>query len=254
MKKIKELNSYQKGILGIMLIMIFVFAVIYSRIISQVGFEYKGKIFIPKQENETTIYSGKLDGEEAYFMISEKKTVVFQCGEKTYGPYTAKEDASAIPKEIELSDDMIGIELCEGEKILFRGGFLDLGDSYWLYNEDGSFSEESIDYVVLNGVELDENGEEVDPLEPSVITILELMREPKLTHKGEWYAWFAATFICVLNAGLILFADKLFRWNLTFFIRNAEQAEASEWQIASRYVSWTSLTVAALVLFVVGLR
>lgn len=33
---------------------------------------------------------------------------------------------------------MTGIEISHGETILFRGGVLELGDSYWLYNEDGT--------------------------------------------------------------------------------------------------------------------
>ena len=58
----------------------------------------------------------------------------------------------------------------------------------------------------------DENGNEIDPMEPSAPTILYLMMgEPELEHEGEWFAWFGTVLICVINALLILSADELFR-------------------------------------------
>ena len=80
------------------------------------------------------------------------------------------------------------------------------------------------------------------------------MNDPELTHKGEWFAWFGALFICALNAISILFADELFRWNLAFRIRNADHAEPSDWEIAGRYIGWTVLSIMALVLFIIGLQ
>ncbi|MDD6212298.1 MAG: hypothetical protein PUB22_04045, partial [Clostridiales bacterium] len=147
-----------------------------------------------------------------------------------------------------------GVELRQGEDILFRGGVLETGDSFWLYNEDGTLDNFGFSYVTSDGIEWDENGNEIDPLEPSASTILELMNDPKLTHKGEWFAWFGALFICVLNAIYILFADELFRWNLAFRIRNVDHAEPSDWEIAGRYIGWIFLSIMALVLFIIGLQ
>ena len=100
----------------------------------------------------------------------------------------------------------------------------------------------------------DENGNVIDPMEPSAATILTLMGGPELTHKGEWLCWLGAVFLCVLNALSILFADELFRWNLKFRVRNADQAEPSDFEIAGRYTGWTLLTIAALVIFIMGLQ
>ena len=80
------------------------------------------------------------------------------------------------------------------------------------------------------------------------------MNDPELTHKGEWFAWFGALFICALNAISILFADELFRWNLAFRIRNVDDSEPSDWEIAGRYIGWTVLSIMALVLFIIGLQ
>lgn len=254
MEKIKSLNLYQKCILVFLIAMALVFVVVYSVTISQVGFEYKGTILVPSEENGNTVYSGKIRGQQAHFTVSVDKTVVFQHGDKTYGPYSAKEDPTAIPKDEKMAEHMTGVELRQGEDILFRGGVLDTGDSYWLYHEDGTLANFVLSYVTSDGIERDVNGIEIDPIKPSAATILELMNGPNLTHKGEWLAWFGAVFLCVLNALSIFFADTLFHWNLAFRIRNADHAEPSDWEIASRYTGWAVLTIAALALFIMGLQ
>lgn len=254
MERIKCLGRYQKGLLLIMVAMIIVFSMLYPITIARVGFAYKGAILVPNYENNSTVYSGKIQGKQANFTVDEDKTVLFQYDGKTYGPYTAKDDATAIPKDSELRDDMVGVELRQGEEILFRGGVLDYGDYLWLYNEDGSIENLDITVTTNYGTVMDENGNVIDPMEPSVITILDLMGEPELTHKGNWLAWFGAVFICVLNVLSILFADELFRWNLRFQIRNVDHAEPSDFEIAGRYISWTVLKIMALVVFVMGLQ
>jgi len=91
-------------------------------------------------------------------------------------------------------------------------------------------------------------------MKPSASTILKLMNNPELTHKGDWIAWFGAVIICVFNALSILFADELFRWHLAFLIRDVDRAEPSDWELAGRYISWAMLTIMALVLFIMGLQ
>ena len=41
---------------------------------------------------------------------------------------------------------------------------------------------------------------------------------------------------------------------MQFSIRDAELAEPSEWELAGRYIGWTLVTVAALVLYIMGLQ
>ena len=62
MGKIKSLNGYQKGILIFMIAMALIFAVIYPKIISRVGYRYNDAILVPTQENGNTVYSGKIKG------------------------------------------------------------------------------------------------------------------------------------------------------------------------------------------------
>ena len=251
-KRIKNLNRYQKCFLLIMLLMSLVFTILYPITISRVGYEYKNSIFVPIQENNNIIYSGKIHGTQAHFTVSEDKTLVFQYGDKTYGPYTLKEDPAAIPQNDDMSGYMTGAELRCGENILFRGGMLQTADSYWLYNEDGTDYEFS--YVAEDETEQDADGNFIDPDQPSAGTILELMNNPLLTHKGNWTAWFGAVAICLLNAFSILFAEEIFHWNLMLQIRDANNAEPSEWEIIGRYLSWSILIIAALILFIIGLQ
>ena len=251
-KRIKNLNRYQKCFLLIMLLMSLVFTILYPITISRVGYEYKNSILVPTQENNNIIYSGKIHGTQAHFTVSEDKTLAFQYGDKTYGPYTLKEDSGAIPQNKDMSEYMTGVELRCGENILFRGGVLQTADSYWLYNEDGNDYEFS--YMAEDETERDADGNIIDPDEPSTGNILELMNDPVLTHKGNWTAWLGALIISIFNAFSILYADEIFRWNLAFQIRDTDGTEPSDWEIAGRYVSWIILILVALIIYIMGLN
>ena len=254
MERIKRLGRYPKIILLLLTVMVLVFTILYPIVTARVGFLYEDAILVPSEENGATVYSGKIRGTSARFTVSADKTVVFQCGDTVYGPYTAKEDPTAIPKGTGSPTPMTGIELRCGDKIVFRGGVEKSGDWRFLYNEDGSSENIRITATMSDGTVVDSNGNIIDPMEPSVSTILDLMDGPVLTHKGAWIGWFGGVLICALAAVCILFADELFRWNASFLVRNTEEAEPSDWEIASRYITWTALPVMALVVFILGLR
>lgn len=254
MERIKDLNRYQKGLLIFMIVMTLLFAIIYPVTISKVGYRYNDAILVPTQEKGKISYTGKIQGKRAQFIVSEGKSVEFQYGDKSYGTYTMKEDPTAIPKDREMAEEMTGVEIRKGDKLLFRGGVWDDGAFYWLYNEDGTLDNLGFAVYSSYGIEYDENGDVIDRLEPSASTIYELLNEPELTHKGEAQAWFVAVLACVFNVFTMLFADELFRWNLAFQIRNAENAEPSDLEITGRYIGWTAMTIVALVLFVMGLQ
>lgn len=251
--RVKVLGRYQKIILLLMAVMILAFTVIYPIVTVRSGFLYADTILVPAEEDGCTVYSGKIYGTAATFTVSANKTVIFQYGNTVYGPYTVKEDPTAIPKDSDLQAQMTGIELRCGGEIVFRGGVVNSGDWRMLYNEDGSFDLlRSITATMNDGTVVDENGNRID--QPSVSTILDLMDGPALTHKGTWLGWFGGVLICVITALTMLFADELFRWNASFLVRNAEEAEPSDWEIAGRYITWTALPVMAAVIFILGLK
>lgn len=235
-----------------MIVMALIFSVIYPKTISRVGYRYNDAILVQNQENGATVYSGKINGELTQFIISEEQSIILQYGNKTFGPYTMKEDPTAIPKDEESAEQMIGVEIYNNDTVMFRGGILDASDDYllsdedyWLYNEDGTLYNFGFTYT---------SGDEIDEIEPSASTIYELLNDPELTHNGDALAWLGAVVICILNILSILFADELFKLNLMFHIRNAEKAEPSDWEIAGRYICWTAITIMALVIFITGLQ
>ena len=242
--RVNVLGRYQKILLLLMAVMILAFTVIYPIVTARSGFLYEGTILVPSEEDGCTVYSEKIYGTAATFTVSADKTVIFQYGNTVYGPYTVKEDPTAIPKDSDLQTQMTGIELRCGGEIVFRGGVVNSGDWRMLYNEDGSFDLlRSITATMSDGT-----------MEPSVSTILDLTDGPALTHKGTWLGWFGGVLICVIAALTMLFADELFRWNASFLVRNAEEAEPSDWEIAGRYITWTVLPVMAAVIFILGLK
>ena len=254
MERVKNLDRYQKGILLLLAVMIVLFGVIYGIVTSRVGFLYKDAILQPTEENGNTIYSGKINGHDCRFTVTADKIVTFQCDEKVYGPYTVTEDPSAIPEEDEMSERMRGIEIKCGETIVFRGGVYQADSFLLMVNEDGSFAGFNITATMSDGTIIGENGEIIDPTEPSAEDILSLTDGPELTKKGHWLAWFMGILLSALTTVSILFADELFRWNLSFQVRNIDHAEPSDWEIASRYIGWTGLTITVLILYIAGLR
>lgn len=122
-----------------------------------------------------------------------------------------------------------------------------------LSGEDGSIYTD-IGVMTSGGFIFNEDGEVIDPNEPSVSDILMVMAGPPLDHKGSWLGWVMGLIICILTAVDILFADELFRLHMAFHISRAEDAEPSDWEIAGRYIGWTVMPVIALVLFIIGLQ
>ena len=235
-----------------MVVMVLVFAIVYPKTLSRVGFDYKDEIFGHSTENGNTVYSGKLSGQASCFIVSPNKTIEFHYGDKIYGPYTIKEDSTAIPQMHSNASSMTGIEVREGNRILFRGGMLVSNGSYILYNEDPDAGFDT-PYVTSDGRLMNANGKPIDAMMPTISTMLKLMNNPELTHKGEGLAWFAAAFLCIINAISILFADELFLFRMAFRVENVEDVWPSDFEIAGRYIGWTIVTIGALVVFIAGL-
>lgn len=262
-KRIRSLERVQKGMLLFAAVLPLAFFAAYFVTTGREGFEYRNAILVPEagadEGADGTVYAGTINGKPAVFTVSPDKTVEFRYGETIYGPYTVKEDPSAIPKRggdvktLAELEDMRGIELYRGDELLFRGGARYFGNGYRLYNEEGEI--EVLGPIMAGGKSLEGSGNTADPTEPSAEVLLELMYGPVLlTHKGDWNGWLFGTLLCAAVSVSILFADELFRWNLRFRIRDPERAEPSEWEIAGRYLTWTMLLILAVTIFIAGLQ
>ncbi|MBO5516614.1 MAG: hypothetical protein J6A42_00795 [Firmicutes bacterium] len=245
MSKGSKLTIYQKIILAVLLVMVLVFSVLYWVTLHREGFRYLDMILVPSEEDGKTVYSGRHHGVvPTSFSVAADGTVVFQYGEETFGPYTLQEDPSAIPEKMPMEysgKDIRGLELRCGEQVIFRGCEILFGSNRLLFTSNGS----SVSSISLTME---------DEVEPSVYELIDLMSGPKLTHKGDVFGWFSGLLLCAVTAFSILFADELFRWHLRFRIADPENAEPSDWEIASRYIAWTVFPVLALFVFVMGLR
>lgn len=251
MKRFRNLDRYPKIILSALLIMAVVFTGIYGITTSRVGFLHNDKIFVPRQENGVTLYEARAEGQDCVFTVTDD-TVTFAWGPKTYGPYTLREDPTAIPDDHSIASAMTGIEILDGSKVFFRGGVTDEQEDFWLVSEDGDFPLTMI-VTMSDGMEYDSNGNPIDHMKPTPRQIVSLLRGPELTHKGQWQVYGMMLFISLLVALSVLFADELFYLSLAFRVRDAEYAEPSDWEIASRFISWTILTGAILLGYCMGL-
>ena len=246
MERFKTLDYRQKWIFLIMGVLVLVFSILYPVTLSRVGYSYRDAILVPHEAEGTTVYSGKIQGEAASFTVTQDKTVTFQYGDFTYGPYTVKEDPQAALESGDLADSLSGVEIWRQDSRLFRGGARKLDQHGWLlYYENGE--PYGLEIKITTG------GNSAAQMEPSLATILDLAMGPELTHKGHWLPWFLGILLCVVNAVSILYADELFRFWLSFRIESPELAEPTDLEITGRYFGWVVMTIGILVIFIIGL-
>ena len=255
MEKIRDMDTFRKAVLFVTAAMLLVFTVLYCVRTSRRGFLYRDEIFVPEKDGTGTVYRGILQGEEAVFTVTEGREVTFRRGEKVYGPYTLREDDNALP-EGEALENMTGAEILCGEEVLFRGGILHMpGERPWLISDDGSLADAGL-VVMAEGQDVVTvvDGKVIDPMEPSPQEVACLMLGPELTHKGDWILYLGGAAFCLINWITVLFADGLFRLQMSFRIRDPESAEPSEWEMAGRYISWAALPFLAFFAFMMGLQ
>ena len=90
MNRIQSLNRFQKAVLAVTAVMMLLFTAIYLMVASRKGFLYQNALLIPQQADGRTFYIGKIHGEPTCFVVEADKTVTFQYGDRTYGPYTVR--------------------------------------------------------------------------------------------------------------------------------------------------------------------
>ena len=134
MQRIRALTLYQKIVLLFLLMMALLFTILYPVTISREGLLYEDTILLPEATETGMVYSGRIDGEAASFTVSEGE-VTFRHGDKFYGPYTVREDETAILQDSQLGSDAVGLEVYCEDDLLFRGAALDQGGFLWLYND-----------------------------------------------------------------------------------------------------------------------
>ena len=148
---------------------------------------------------------------------------------------------------------MVGVEIREGESILFRGGVLAIEDQMVLVDE--KTGDPTYDMTFSgDGIMQDSEGNIIEPMQPSAYTILHLLAGTELIKGGNFWAWLGGILFAGMTAVSILFAEELFHFRMSFRVQYAELTEPTEWEIISRYAGWTLGIVATLIIFFSGLN
>lgn len=138
-----------------------------------------------------------------------------------------------------------GIEIRQGEKVLFRGCYLSAPPACL---EDGEPLILTSGYSVLRRRARHFPGRQRPP-GADLTTLAELVLEPELTHRGDVTLFLLAVFVSLLNGVQICFPRLLFRLGLWGRVRDPDSAEPSEFYIAMEHIEWAVLTMFALVLY-----
>lgn len=239
-------------------ILIVLFLVLYCTLGRQQILWYHDTPLRCRTEDGVTTYTGKVDGQKAVITVSAGPVMEYRLGDTLYGPYSLIHDPSAVPDDTETSDaslafpaplDMVGVEVWDNSQLLFRGSYLNRdSSSLTLYDENGEWVY-PFSYSVTSS---EQHGSTTDSA-PSVYDILKITVAPEVVRRGHIEGFLLGTFLCLCCAGSILFADALFRFQMSFRIRYPEEAEPSEWELFGRWTSWILLTVLELCIFITGM-
>lgn len=245
-------DRLKRVLLILLLVMVGVFSVLYFFIGRRYGVEDQDALFFPVTEGDATVYSTKIEDLPASFTV-EGDTVTYRWGDTVYGPYTIRKDPTAAPGGQWASMDFTGVEVTEGDTVLFRGGYT--SDFLLLIREDGQWYSTSRDPAIsINGAAYAPDGDPADLHKPGLSSILRFSRLPEPdAHRGSPVYWFFGLLTAGVAALFIRFDDRLFRWNLRFRIRDPESAEPSECEIFSRVFAWLLFTGLSFGLFIAGL-
>lgn len=247
-------NRLQKVLLILLAVMVVVFSVLYLIISRQSGVKHQDNLYFPAPQGDSMVYTAKVDGQTASFTVENDGTVTYRWGDTVYGPYTVRQDPTAVPGGEWADIGLTGIEILEGDAILFRGGYNPPGANL-IIQEDGEWYSGSFGVVyTVDNATYDGDGDLVDVHRPDLFDILIFSQKPETdAHRGDAIFWFLGLFAAGMAALSIRFADAIFRFDLSFRIRNPDSVEPSDWELFSRVLSWIVLIVVSFGVFVAGL-
>ncbi len=238
--RFRSLTRAQQVVLLATVLLTLVFTVIYAVSIFKQGIWYCGGFLTYSQNQGTVTYSGHAEEARLTVTIEPDKTVTTQWGDVVHGPYTVREDPTALPPEA--WDGMVGVEVREGTTVLFRGGWLSAGDTEVAMTSDGELHVPSpilYDHPPLRELDFQD--------------ILRLWSGPDLVRRANIGWYFPGLLLAVLGILILLFAEELFRWKLSWQINDPDSAEPSGWELGRRTLCAALFALLALVCWVMGL-
>lgn len=252
MTQYKDMSRYEQFIIIAAAVLFAVFTIWCIVITSQRGYKYCDTILVRSVQDGNTIYAGKVAGEEARFTVASDGNITFTYGKKVYGPYTVKNDSSAMPQG---KGCVAGLVVREKGEVVFRGGYTVCNGYRLYYNQDGSsgLSDLTVSFS-SGGIVTDADGNIIDTTKPSISTIIAIAEGPKLEHKGSWLMWFIATLLAGSTVFSVFYADALFRLRLSYRVRDVEMLEPSDWEIDSRMIGWGLSLFLVMFIYIMGLQ
>lgn len=245
--KWRALNGFQRGCLLLQAALVLLSALLYSVTQQREGMAYGDEFFPKTVQGDATVYTGKRNGHKATYTVRETGrvyTVDCRIGDESFGTYTVREVSTSGMALGDWNHIDHGVEIWQGDQLLFRGGYFWSNGSGILVDENGKM--ESGFHFNVNGVE--------KPIEaPDIDTLFSFTVGAVTTHRGNGLYYWLGVLTAALNAASILFAEELFVWNMSWRIQDPERAEPSDWELFSRYFGWCFLSVMALCLFLYGL-
>lgn len=248
-----ELTWPQRVVIFTQGFLILLFLILYCTVGRQQIITYGGGYLRCRADGEVTTYTGKVDGQTAVFTVSPGPVVEYRRGDTLYGPYAILSDPTAVPDSD--ASWLTGVEIREGDTLVFRGGWLTNSTIFSLFDENGEPYFPSLnDPDSPIRVEVAGEYRSAADYAPGPAAILRVALRPGVVQRGSFGFFLLGTLVCVLNAVSVLYADALFRWNLRFRIRSPEDAEPSDWELFSRWAGWIGLTILTLIIFYYGLN
>lgn len=249
-KRWEGLPGLQRTVVVLLLAAILGFRVAYSTYARQQGITatYQGAFLRYERVGEEDRYTGKPDGAELTITRTADGAVCTQWGKVSHGPYTVTEDPSARP---EGHNDLfcMGVELREGENVVFRGGWHHSGGAGYLIHENGTAYSAGYYVGTVNGHRVSGPQWEI-----SLNTVMRVWDGPELVRRGAEVVWWLATLLALVGVAEVLYADDLFRWRLSWRIKDPEEAEPSEWELAGRSIGAVLITGMVLAMYCWGLN
>lgn len=252
MTQYKDMTRFEQFVIIASVVLFAVFTIWCIVVTSQRGYKYCDTILVRSVQDGNTIYAGKVDGEEARFTVSSDGSITFTYGEKVYGPYTVKNDASAMPKG---KDCVAGLEVRDKGEVIFRGGYAVYNGYRSYYNQDGSFDPSDFTVSSSNGgIMKDADGNIIDQMKPSIGTLVALAEGPKIEHNGSWLMWFIATLLAGSTVFSVFYADALFRLRLSWHVQDVDMLEPAGWEIDRRMIGWGLSLFLVLFIYISALQ
>ena len=240
----QEMDRGRRIVLAVQPALFALFLLVWLTYGRQTVVEYMGTVLRAEAGEETTAYSGRVDGYDVRYVVSPGPVVEFWLDGEMDSVYTVAEDPTAIPQTEDTAEFspgfLAGVEIRKDGEPWFRGAYSPYS-AFWLLDEAGNNLAISFSAAV---------GE--PDLHPTPGAVLRFANGPETAPRGYGPLILLGLFCSALCSFSLLFEDQIFRWNLSFQIRDPYGAEPSDWELFGRWMGWVMFTGMAALFYALG--